>query len=152
MTPDRIEDARAVLKAYRRRWRDRLDRLALLNAAEAGRLIFQQVWRTNQIEIDMAALASGRAPALVIIDDLDGAGPAGWAAVRDARAWARVGVIAAGEIEAAMLIEAAGEFRRVLAIETTRAAMPAWSRYLAERMGVGVIDGENRGFIAGTIH
>ncbi|MBW4035484.1 MAG: hypothetical protein HIU90_08430 [Proteobacteria bacterium] len=100
----------------------------------------------------MPALACGRAPALILIDDVAGLGPAGWAAVRDCRAWARVAIIAAGEIDAAMLIEAAGQFGRVLAIETTRAAMPAWSRYLVERMRVGFIDGDNRGFIAGTIH
>lgn len=152
MTPDRIEDARAVLNDYRRKWRARPDRLTMLDAAEAGRLIFQQVWRTNQIDIDMPALACGRAPGLILVDDLAGTGPAGWAAARDCRAWARVGIIAAGEIEADMLIEAAGEFGRALAIETTRAAMPAWSRYLVERMHVGVIDGDHRGFISGTIH
>ncbi len=152
MTPDREQDQHEVMAEYRRRWCDRPDRLELLDRAATGALIFQQIWRPETVEIDMAALACGRAPALVIIDDLAGLGPSAWAAARDARAWARVAVIAAGEIEAEMLIEAAGEFRRVLAIETTRAAMALWSRYLAERMHVGVIDGDNRGFIAGTIH
>ncbi len=152
MTPDREQDQHEVMAEYRRRWQDRPDRLELLDHAATGGLIFQQVWRSETLEIDMVALASGRAPALILIDDVDGLGPAGWAAARDCRAWARVAVIAAGEIEAGMLIEAAREFGRVLAIETARAAMPAWSRYLVERMHVGVIDGDHRGFISGTIH
>lgn len=152
MTPDREQDQNEVMAEYRRRWSDRPDRFELLDHAATGALIFQQIWRPETVEIDMRPLTCGRAPALLLIDDLDGAGPAGWSASRDARAWARFAIIGANRIEVSELIDAAEDFRRALVVETTRPAMASWSQYVAQRMCVAMVAGDRRGFIDGVVH
>lgn len=140
MTPDRAEDAAAVSAEYRARYAAAPHRVSYLDAVATAGLLFQEIWKPEQSEIDFGCLCQPTSPAILLFDDAAGYGATGWAASRDARAWARAAVIisppaipaeaTAGVIYAVL---AAGSIARTVVVEAPASAMQSWSRFMGER-------------------
>ncbi|MCW8308387.1 hypothetical protein AruPA_15215 [Acidiphilium sp. PA] len=136
MTPDRAEDQARVIASYRQAYVGAPERLKLIDAAEAGLIIYQEIVGPDRTLDDMWPMVSGRAPGVALLCDCDGAGPDGWRAARDLRAFGRVAAVVLHDAKAAGVIEVARQFGRAVVIECEQPLMRLWSQFFIKRMPV----------------
>ncbi len=140
MTTQSHTTARAVmlknLDLVRMAWeQSHPHRLPLLDAAEMDGLTFQISHAAALGALDLMLLRRVAQPVIIVVSDERGGGPAAWSNLTTIAAFAAAAIVAAAPYRAETYVaacEVARVVKRLVIIETTPAARPAWLTELSD--------------------